>query len=109
MKKPITEDRSFCDFCAKDEPAYAECLVCGKDICVLHRIVFTVFLDREDRAFRASLCPEHGKILLPILQALQAREGTSRSTGHSPEFNAAQLLKILDWIEHPPVATARSQ
>ena len=109
MKKPITEERSFCDFCAVDELAYAECLVCGKDICVLHRIVFIVALDREDRSFRASLCPEHAPILKPILQALKAAEGTSRSVGQSPDFNAAQLVKILDWIEHPPVAVARDQ
>ena len=33
MKKQITIDKSFCDFCGKEASGYSQCMCCGKDLC----------------------------------------------------------------------------
>jgi len=100
VKKDVTEQRTFCDFCAADEGAYEQCLVCGKDVCRVHNLTLTVSLDRRDHTFTASLCPEHAQVLKPLLMGLKAAQGTWASTGHNPEFNETQLGRILHWLEN---------
>ena len=109
MKKDVTEERTFCDFCAVDEGAYAQCLVCGKDICRNHAITLTVYLDRQDRTFRASLCPEHAQVLKPLLVGLKAAHGTWENTGQNPAFNEVQLDKIVDWLDTVPGPVIRRE
>lgn len=92
MKKDVTEPRVFCDFCG--EPASEECLVCGKDLCRDHRLVLRVFLDIEERGFRASLCRDDAQPLVPFLMSLQ-----SKRVGHDLEFSEARLTKILEFLK----------
>lgn len=33
MKKQVTVDQCFCDFCGKEASGYSKCLSCGKDVC----------------------------------------------------------------------------
>ena len=96
MKKPITEDRTFCDIC--EEPGYTECMVCDKDLCSKHRLELVIYLDFQDQSFRASLCPEDALPLRPFLEKLAGRSLTARRAGHNPEFNEARLADILQFI-----------
>jgi len=96
MKKAITEERRFCDFC--EEPAYEECLVCGKDLCRDHRLVLRVYLDREDKGLRAPLCPKDTEPLLPFLDSLKGKSTSWEKVGHNPEFNEARLGEILNFL-----------
>lgn len=97
MKKPITETKTFCDFC--EEPAYEECLVCGKDLCRDHRVVLRVYLDREDKGFRAPLCSDDARPLAPFLEQLTGKSTTWEKVGHNPEFNEARLAEILEFLK----------
>lgn len=65
MKKSVTEQKTFCDFC--DQPGWAQCLICDKDLCRNHRLELSIYLDRQDHSFRASLCPVHARPLLDLL------------------------------------------
>lgn len=97
MKKDITETRTFCDFCG--EPAYEQCLICGKDLCRDHRLVLRAYLNREDKGFRAALCPEDAKPLMPILEDFKGRSATWEKAADNPEFNEARLVEILDFLK----------
>jgi len=99
MKKDVTEARTFCDFC--DKPGYTECMVCGKDLCSEHRVELVVYLDRQDRDFRASLCQKDAQPLVPFLEMLKGKSTSWRKAGQNPEFNEARLdeiLKFLSWV-----------
>lgn len=106
MKKSVTEEKTYCDFCeeGKEEPGWAGCLVCGKDLCRLHRLELTVYLDRQDRTFRASLCPVDARSLLPLLESYRGMTQTWQQAGQNVQFNEAQLQEITAWIRsgiHP--------
>jgi len=96
VKKDVTEPRTFCDYC--EEPAYTQCLVCGKDLCSKHRLELVIYLNRQDQCFRASLCREDAQPLLPILESYQQKSDTWRKAGHNPEFNEARLAEMLDFM-----------
>ena len=97
MKKPVTEEKTFCDFC--DQPGYTECMVCDKDLCPQHRIELVIYLDRQDWPFRASLCRECAQPLLPFLESLQEKSTTWRKAGHNPESNEKRLTDILFFLK----------
>ncbi len=97
MKKPVVEERTFCDFC--EELGYTECLLCEKDLCSKHRLEVVIYLDRQDYPFRASLCPADGNILLPILNKFQGKSTSWQKVGQSPEFNEARLGEILEFLK----------
>lgn len=96
MKKPVTEDRVFCDFC--EEPGRAQCMVCDKDLCPKHRVELVICLDRSDWSFRASLCPEHAQPLRPFLESLAGKITSWQKVGHNPEFNEKRLAEILEFL-----------
>lgn len=96
MKKNITVPRVFCDFC--EEPAYEQCLVCGKDLCRDHRLVLRVHLDREDKGFRAALCPVDAQPLMPILEHFIRKSATWEKAVDDPKFNETRLAEILNFI-----------
>ena len=99
MKKPVTEERVFCDFC--EEPGYTQCMLCDKDLCHEHRIELVIYLDRQDRMFQASLCQQDAQPLVPFLKMLKGKSDSWRKAGHNPEFNEARLgemLKFLSWF-----------
>jgi len=96
MKKPVTEEKTFCDFC--DGPGWTQCLICDKDLCKDHRLELRIYLDRQDRSFRASLCPVDAQPLLSILESYQGKSTSWEKTGHNPDFNEAQVNNILHFI-----------
>jgi len=96
MKKPVTETQVFCDFC--EDTAWEQCLVCGKDLCRDHRLILTVYLNRQDREFRVALCPEHAQPLMPILEGFIGKSATWEKAVDNPEFNEARLAEILNFI-----------
>lgn len=96
MKKDVTEPRTFCDFC--EEPAYEECLICGKDLCRDHRLVLRVYLDREDKGFRVALCQDDAQPLVPFFKNLRGKSITWDRVGQNPEFNEARLKEIMDFL-----------
>ena len=96
-KRDVTETKTFCDFC--EEPGYCQCLICEKDLCSHHRLELLIYLDRQDRAFRASLCPVDGNILLPILNSFQGKSDTWQKAGHNPEFNEARLAEVIEFLK----------
>ncbi len=96
MKKPVTEDRVFCDLC--NEPGYTQCMVCGKDLCSKHRVELIVHLDRQDRAFRASLCPTDALPLRPFLESLLGKSKSWEKAGQNPEFSEARLGEIVMFL-----------
>ena len=96
VKKPVTEDRTFCDYC--EAPGYTQCLVCGKDLCPEHRLELVVYLDRQDWAFRASLCREDALALAPVLKNLAGKSIGKERVGQNPEFNEARLADILAFL-----------
>lgn len=96
MKKPVTETRVFCDYC--DEPGYTQCLVCGKDLCSKHRLELVIYLERQDRHFRASLCSEDAQPLMPFLEGLAGKGDSERKSGQNPEYNEARLQDILKFL-----------
>ena len=96
MKKPVTEEKTFCDFC--EEPGYTECMVCDKDLCPKHRIEVVIYLNRQDWAFRASLCREDAQPLLPFLESLAGKSTSWQKAGHNPEFNEKRLTDILFFL-----------
>ena len=93
MKKDVTETRTFCDFC--DEPAYTECMVCGRDLCSHHRLELVIYLDRQDRSFRASLCRQDAQPLRSFLESLAGKNTSWQKAGQNPEFNEQRLADIL--------------
>lgn len=97
MKKPVTEERVFCDYC--EEPGYTKCLMCDKDLCSKHRLELVIYVDRQDRCFRASMCLVDAQPLLPILEIFQGRSTDWRKAGHNPEFNEARLEEILNFLK----------
>jgi len=97
MKKPVTEERRFCDFCAEDHhevPAYTKCVVCGKDLCVSHHLRLEVHTGRPGKVFRVELCPTHARVLAPILDGLRETSGN----WEYPEFNEAGLKEIFRFM-----------
>ena len=96
MKKDVTETRTFCDYC--EQLGYTECMVCEKDLCHEHRVELVVYLDRQDRAFRASLCPEDAVPLGVVLKMLQGKSTSWKKAGHNPEFNEARLIEIIQFL-----------
>ena len=103
MKKPVTEERDFCDICEK--PRHGQCLVCGQDLCDEHTVELRVRLCGDHYpGFLANLCPTDGAPLLPILEKLKgksaAREGSDwLATGHNPQFNEAKLEAIVKFLK----------
>lgn len=97
MKKVEATERTVCDFCeeGKEQPGWAQCLVCGKDLCRDHRLELTVYVSREDQRFRASLCPIDARPLLPVLEGYKGRSQTWQQAGQNVGFNEAQLEKII--------------
>jgi len=98
MKRNVTEERVFCDFC--EEPGYTQCLLCDKDLCPKHRIEVVIYVDRQDWAFRASLCQEDAQPLLPFLCNLVGKSTTERKAGQNPGFNEARLADIINFIRY---------
>ena len=72
MKKPVTEERVFCDFCEGE--ARAKCLVCGKDLCSNHTL------------------------LLPVLKSYRGKSAWENS-GNTAEINEAKLNEIIGRLE----------
>ncbi len=99
MKKDVTEPRTFCDVC--EQPAYTQCLVCDKDLCHKHRLELTIYLERQDRAFRASLCPHDARLLLPALEVFLGKSTTWQKARQNAEFNEARLKDILEFLAQP--------
>lgn len=97
MKRAVTEEKTFCDFC--NQPGWAQCLVCDKDLCKDHRLELGIYLDRQDRNFRASLCPLDAQPLLPILESYRGKSTSWEKTGHNPEFNEAQLENAIAFLK----------
>ena len=91
MKKSVTEERTFCDFCPdlQEQPGYSVCLVCGKDLCQGHRLEMNIYLMNQGRTFQASLCPKDAEPLLPILTTLQGK-------GESPAHVLADILQFIE-------------
>jgi len=103
MKKPVTEERVFCDFC--EEPGHTECTVCGKDLCNKHRLELVIYLDYQSHCFQASLCPVDAKPLLPFLESLKGKSDTWQKAGHNPEFNEKRLTEIVWFLSDAARAT----
>jgi len=93
MKKPVTEERKFCDFC--EEPGYTECIVCGKDLCSKHRLELIIYMDYESQAFRVSLCREDAQPLRPFLESLAGKSTNWEKAGQNPEYNERKLAEVL--------------
>ena len=98
-KKPVTEERTFCDFC--DEPAHTECMLCDKDLCQAHRVEVVVFLSDPSHCFRASLCHQDALSVEPFLFECKNKSLTWQRAGQNPEFNEARLKEVLDFIKSP--------
>lgn len=54
MEKPVTEVRTFCDFC--DQEAHVKCLLCGKDLCDEHRTELSIYA-HGPQLITGALCP----------------------------------------------------
>jgi len=100
VKKPVTEERTFCDFC--EEPSYTECMLCDKDLCHEHRVEVVVYLNASDHCFRASLCRRDARWIEPFLKECQNKSLTWHRAGHNPEFNEARLKEVLGFIKWGP-------
>lgn len=98
MKKDVTEKRTFCDFCEKEEPAYVQCLVCKQDLCEKHDLALEVSIGHQQPGFRAHLCPIDAQPLKSFLKQLKIIPGDSRQIGQNPEYNAARLEDVLHFI-----------
>lgn len=98
MKRPVTEERVFCDEEGCKEPGYTECMVCDKDLCSNHRLELVFYLNYQSKTFRASLCPHDAQPLLPFLSSLMGKSTSERKAGHNPEFNEARLREILAFL-----------
>lgn len=100
MKRPVTEQRTFCDLCGEEaELAGAECIICGKDICRKHEVRVLVEASMYYKTgARACLCIPDAKPLLPFLKTLVGKS-TWRSAGHNGEYNEARLAELITLIE----------
>jgi len=96
MKKPVTEEKTFCDFC--EERGCSVCLVCGKDLCRNHRLELCIYLDNQQNTFRAGLCPKDAEPLLPILTAFQGKGDTWEKVGQNPATNEYALAGIFQFM-----------
>lgn len=96
MKKPVTEDRVFCDFC--EQAAQVKCLVCGKDLCSHHMLSLTLKGPNHYNPFHAYLCPQDGRPLLSILEGYRGRS-TWENCGANAESNEARLKENIGLLE----------
>ena len=99
-KKPVTEERTFCDFC--DQPGHTECMLCDKDLCSQHRVEVVVYLNDQSHCFRAALCRRDARWIEPFLKQCQNKSLSWHRAGHNPEFNEARLKELLEFVKWVP-------
>ena len=99
-KKPVTEERTFCDFC--EEPAHTECMLCDKDLCSQHRVEVLVYIGEKSEYFRAALCRRDARWIEPFLKECRNKSRTWDRVGHNPEYNEKRLKEILEFIKWTP-------